>query len=191
MPHLARHLATFYLGYFGLLGVLLPYLSLYLLDIGLSPYEIGVVMAVTPLVKTFAPNVWGWAADRTGSRRIFMRMAGVGALVCFSMMLGVRGFWPIVAVMGVYAVFTSSILPLVEATAMEAVERVGVDYGRVRLWGSVGFIAAALGMGRVLDLAPSVTVLWAILAFLAFNLWSVFHLPEGHPSRRHMLPIRP
>jgi PPP family 3-phenylpropionic acid transporter len=182
MPHLARHLATFYLGYFGLLGVLLPYLSLYLLDIGLSPYRIGVVLAVTPLVKTFAPNVWGWAADRTGSRRLFMRMAGVGALVCFSMMLGVRAFWPIVAVMAIYAVFTSSILPLVEATAMEAVERVGVDYGRVRLWGSVGFIGASLGMGAILDVAPSVAVLWAILAFLAFNLWSVFHLPESHPA---------
>jgi PPP family 3-phenylpropionic acid transporter len=184
MPHLARHLATFYLGYFGLLGVLLPYLSLYLLDIGLSPYRIGVVLAVTPLVKTVAPNLWGWAADRTGSRRAFMRMAGLGALVCFSMMLGVRGFWPIVGVMAIYAVFTSSLLPLVEATAMEAVERIGVDYGRVRLWGSVGFIAASLAMGRILDLAPSVAVLWAIIAFLAFNLWSVFHLPEGHPAPR-------
>lgn len=184
MPRLARHLATFYLGYFGLLGVLLPYLSLYLLDIGLSPYRIGVVLAVTPLVKTFAPNLWGWLADRTGSRRAFMRMAGLGALGCFSMMLGVRGFWPIVAVMAIYAVFTSSLLPLVEATAMEAVERLGVDYGRMRLWGSVGFIAASLGMGRILDLAPSTAVLWAILAFLVFNLWSVFHLPDGHPAPR-------
>jgi len=184
MPSVARHLATFYLGYFGLLGVLLPYLSLYLLDIGLSPYEIGVVMAVTPLVKTVAPNLWAWAADRTGSRRGFMRLAGLGALVCFSLMLGVRGFWPIVGVMAVYGVFTSSILPLVEATAMEAVERLAVDYGRVRLWGSVGFIAASLAMGRVLDLAPSVTVLWAILGFLTFNLWSIFHLPEGHPAPR-------
>jgi len=184
MPHLARHLATFYLGYFGLLGVLLPYLSLYLLDLGLSPYRIGVVMAVTPLVKTVAPNLWGWAADRTGSRRAFMRMAGLGALVCFSLMLGVRDFWAIVGVMAIYAVFTSSLLPLVEATAMEAVDRGGVDYGRVRLWGSVGFIVAALGMGRVLDLVPSVAVLWAILAFLAFNLWSVFHLPDGHPAPR-------
>jgi len=60
----ARHLATFYLGYFGLLGILLPYLSLYLLDIGLNPYQIGVIGAMTPLVKTVAPSLWGWAADR-------------------------------------------------------------------------------------------------------------------------------
>lgn len=182
MPRTARHLSIFYLGYFGLLGVLLPYLSLYLLDIGLSPYQIGVVMAMTPLVKTVAPNLWGWLSDRTGSRRLFMRMAGLGGLACFSVMLGVRGFGEIVAVMGVYAVFTSSLLPLVEATSMEQVEHGGMDYGRVRLWGSIGFIGASLGMGRLLDNVPSVAVLWAIIGFLSFNAWSVFHLPGGHPA---------
>jgi PPP family 3-phenylpropionic acid transporter len=182
MPNVARHLATFYLGYFGLLGVMLPYLSLYLLDIGLSPYQIGVVSAMTPLVKTVAPSLWGWAADRKGSRRPFMRMASVGALLCFALLLGVKQFLAIAAVMALYAVFTSSLLPLVESTAMEAVDRHGVDYGRMRLWGSVGFIGASLGMGKVLDLAPSVLVLWTILAFLAFNLWSVYHLPDSHPE---------
>jgi len=184
MPRVSRHLAIFYTGYFGLLGVLLPYLSLYLLDIGLSPYQIGVVGAVTPLVKTIAPSLWGWAADRKGSRRPFMRLASVGALACFGLLLGVREFLAIAAVMALYAVFTSSLLPLVESTAMEAVDRFGVDYGRIRLWGSVGFIAASLAMGEVLDVAPSVTVVWAILVFLAFNLWSVYHLPDSHPAPR-------
>lgn len=184
MPHVARHLSTFYLGYFGLLGVLLPYLSLYLLDIGLTAYQIGVVMAMTPLVKTVAPSLWGWAADRRGSRRALMRLACVGALLCFSLLLTVREFLAIAAVMALYAVFTSSILPLVEATAMEAVDRHRVDYGRIRLWGSIGFIAFSLGMGPVLDVAPSVLVLWTILALLAFNLWSVYHLPDSEPVQR-------
>jgi PPP family 3-phenylpropionic acid transporter len=122
----------------------------------------------------------------------------VGALLCFALLLGVKQFLAIAAVMALYAVFTSSLLPLVESTAMEAVDRHGVDYGRMRLWGSVGFIAASLGMGEVLDLAPSVLVLWTILAFLAFNLWSVYHLPDSHPvhqepagSARGLLTSRP
>lgn len=184
MPHVARHLATFYLGYFGLLGVLLPYLSLYLLDIGITPYQIGVIMAMTPLVKTVAPGLWGWAADRRGSRRALMRLACVGALLCFSLLLTVRDFLAIAAVMALYSVFTSSILPLVEATAMEAVDQHKVDYGRIRLWGTVGFIVLSLGMGPVLDVAPSTLVLWTILALLAFNLWSVHHLPDSHPAPR-------
>jgi PPP family 3-phenylpropionic acid transporter len=184
MPNVARHLATFYLGYFGLLGVLLPYLSLYLLDIGLDPYQIGVVMAMTPLVKTVAPSIWGWAADRRGSRLALMRLACAGALATFGLLLAVRQFLWIAAVMALYAVFTSSILPLVEATAMEAVDRHRVDYGRIRLWGSVGFIVLSLGMGPVLDVAPSVLVIYTILAMLAFNLWSVTHLPDGQPTHR-------
>ena len=179
MPATARRLSTFYLGYFALLGVLLPYLSLYFLDIGLNPYEIGVIAAITPLVKTVAPSFWGWMADRSGRRLPLMRLSCIGALACFSLLLAVKGFWLIAAVMALYAIFTSSILPLVEATAMEAVDRLRVDYGRIRLWGSVGFIAASLGLGPVLDVAPSILVLWTIVALLAFNLLSVWRLPDS------------
>ncbi len=178
MPATARHLATFYLGYFGLLGVLLPYLSLYFLDIGLSPYQIGILAAINPLVKTVAPSLWGVLADRRGQRRPLMRLACLGALISFCLMLVGTRFWWIVAVMVVYSVFTSSILPLVEATVMEAVDRLGVDYGRIRLWGSVGFIVATLVMGPVLDVLPSSVVLWIIILLLAFNAWSVWHLPD-------------
>ena len=133
MPATVRHLGTFYLGYFGLLGVLLPYLSLYFLDIGLSPYQIGIIAAITPMVKTVAPSFWGIVADRSGQRRPLMRMACIGALLTFSLMLSGTSFWWIAGVMLTYSVFTSSILPLVEATAMETVDRLGVDYGRIRL----------------------------------------------------------
>ncbi|MDH4228721.1 MAG: MFS transporter [Nitrospirota bacterium] len=177
-----RHLAGFYLGYFGLIGIVLPYLSLYLRDIGLTPYQIGVIMAINPLVKTVAPGVWGRMADRRGTRRPFLRGAGLGAVVTFATMLLVRDFYGIVLVMALYSVCTSSILPLVEATAMEMVDRLRIDYGRVRLWGSLGFIAASLGMGPVLDRSGSHVVLWAILAFLVFNLWSIWSLPDSRPA---------
>jgi PPP family 3-phenylpropionic acid transporter len=180
MPATARHLGTFYLGYFGLLGVLLPYLSLYFLDIGLSPYQIGIIAAITPMVKTIAPSFWGIVADRSGQRRPLMRMACIGALLTFSLMLAGTSFWWIAGVMLTYSIFTSSILPLVEATAMETVDRLGIDYGRIRLWGSVGFIVATLVMGPVLDVVPSALVLWIVLTLLAFNLWSIWQLPDSH-----------
>ncbi|MDH5526292.1 MAG: MFS transporter [Nitrospirota bacterium] len=174
-----RNLAGFYLGYFGLIGVILPYLTLYLKDLGLTPYEIGIIMAINPMVKTVAPGIWGRLADHHGTRRPFLRGAGIGALVTFAAMLLVRDFWGIVLVMVLYSICTSSILPLVEATAMEMVDRLKIDYGKVRMWGSVGFIAASLGMGPVLDQTGSRVVLWAVLAFLAFNLWSMWLLPDS------------
>lgn len=188
MPHPARHLATFYLGYFGLLGVLLPYLSLYFLDIGLSAYQIGVIAAIPPLIKTVTPGLWGWLADRSGTRRTLMRIACSGALITFSLLLGVKTFVLIAVVMGLYAAATSSLLPLVEATAMEAVDRYGIDYGRMRLWGSVGFIVLSMALGPVLDRYPSILVLWVILALLAFNLWNVWSLPDTHPGPKEPHP---
>lgn len=179
MPATARHLSTFYLGYFGLIGLILPYLSLYFLDLGFSPYQIGILMAINPLVKVITPSLWGWLADHRGTRRTLMRLACTGALVSFAAMPAVRDFMVVALVLAVYAAFTSAILPLVEATAMEAVERLKVEYGRIRLWGSVGFIVASLGFGPVLDIAPTSAVLWAVLLLLAFNAWSIWQLPES------------
>ncbi len=185
MPATARHLSTFYLGYFGLIGLILPYLSLYFLDVGFTPYQIGILMAINPLVKIITPSFWGWLADRQGTRRMLMRLACAGALVSFAAMPTVRTFLLVAVVLAIYAAFTSAILPLVEATAMEAVERLQMDYGRIRLWGSVGFIVASLGFGPVLDVAPTSAVLWAVLVLLAFNLWSVWQLPESRSTAPH------
>ncbi len=182
---IARRLSVFYLGYFSLLGVMLPYLSLYFLDLGLTPYQIGITAAIPPLVKVVAPGFWGWLADRTGRRRMLVRIACVGALCCFSLMLAVTRFGWIVVVLSLYAIFTSSLLPLVEATAMEAVDRIKMNYGKVRLWGSVGFIVGSLGMGPVLDVSPAVTVLWIIVVLLIFNTWSAWSLPEAAPTPAH------
>ena len=64
LPH--RRLAGFYFFYFAWLGAFAPFFSIYLDAAGLSPVEIGVVMALPPVTRIIAPHLWGWLADASG-----------------------------------------------------------------------------------------------------------------------------
>ena len=78
MPYYWR-LSAFYFLYFGLLGTLVPYWSLYLKDLGFSATTIGLLMAVPHLTKVVAPNLWGWLADRSGARMRIIRLGNLAA----------------------------------------------------------------------------------------------------------------
>lgn len=180
----ALALIGFYFSAFASLGIFLPYFNLYLLHLGLSPGQIGVIAAVPPAVKVLVPAFFGLSADRRGHRRGLIIGMSLATTVAFSFLLGVSSFIGILAVMFAYALVWSPILPLVEATAMETIDRFSLDYGRVRLWGSLGFIAATAAMGVLLDHFVDRIILYGIVScFIAMTSASL-GMPRPAAIRR-------
>jgi PPP family 3-phenylpropionic acid transporter len=95
----------------------------------------------------------------------------------------VTGFWGLFAGMALMSFFWSASLPLVEAMTLRHLEGRAEQYGRIRLWGSVGFIAAVLGTGAWLDRAPLVSLLWVNLALLIGIVVCAWLLTDVHVSR--------
>ena len=181
-------LALFYFSHFGTLGILLPYFNLYLVHAGFSAAEIGLLAGIFPLVKILVPTLWGMAADRFQRRKGMILLTCSASLAAFSVLLWVRGFWPTALALAGFALFWAPILPMVEVTALEAVERKGFPYGRVRLWGSVGFILLTLGMGPVLDAWSTRAVLYGMLAGLLANTLVASRLPDFSRASRAPAP---
>ena len=82
-------LTSFWFVYFGSLGIFFPYFSLYLREnAGLSGTQVGLVLAISPLVGMFAQPVWGQIADRTGARTralwLFSPLALRSAISCWA-----------------------------------------------------------------------------------------------------------
>ncbi len=147
---LSVRFATFYGALFFVVGVLLPFWPIWLQGRGLSPEQIGVVLAVGPWLRILVDPVVTRVADRVGQgRRIIVIAAGFSVLTFAG--FGLAGsFWAILLIMFVYAPAFHVLIPLGDAQTMAAVRRHGLDYGRIRLWGSLAFIAAALGVGELL-----------------------------------------
>ena len=174
-------LSSFYLFYFALLGTLVPYWSLYLREDGFSSAEIGLLMAAPQITKLFAPNLWGWLADRTGRRLAIIRAGNLMAALVFALVFFAEGFWPMLAVLIGFSFFWNAVLAQFEVVTLETLGQRSHRYSHVRLWGSVGFILTVVLVGLVLDYLPVTIVPWILLA----TLWAIWActmlLPKGEP----------
>lgn len=144
-------LSAFYFCFFALLGALHPYWSLYLYSKGFTISDIGILLAMPMATKIIAPNIWGWLSDFTGKRLAVIR---VGAFLSCIFFLGIffdQKFWSIALVMIGYSFFWNAILPQHEVITVSYLEKSPEAYGRIRLWGSIGFIISVLGGGLWFD----------------------------------------
>jgi PPP family 3-phenylpropionic acid transporter len=170
IPH--RRLAGFYFFYFAYLGTFAPFFSLYLESVELTPFEIGVLMALPQVTRIVASHLWGWLADRGGRRMRVVRWTGIAGTLAFLFVFAGTHFALLFATLFAMTFFWSAALPLMEATTLSHLGEDTSRYGPVRVWGSVGFIVAVVGGGYLLDIFPlsavPVLVLVMMLAILAF-----------------------
>jgi len=177
-------LAGVYFFYFAYLGAFAPYFSLYLNALGITAAGIGVIMALPQLVRIAAPHLWGWLADRGGRR---LRIARIGTVVGTAVYCGLfaaREFESLIAVVLLMSFFLSAALPLIEVTTLTHLGEHTSHYGRIRVWGSVGFIAAVLAVGYALDRLPIGALLWIMLAILTGIVTLLMLVPEA-PQAEH------
>ncbi len=154
-----RDLAAFYFFYFALLGVFVPYASLWLQAQGMGAVRIGIIMGVFIGTKLVAPALWGHLSDVTGQRVRWARLAALLSGLALTGWLWAAGFWAVLATTAVFSFFYHAMLPQVEAITLARLHDKG-RYGRIRLWGSVGFIVGVLAAGPLLQ------------------QWGIAHLPQ-------------
>lgn len=184
-------LSGFYFFYFAFVGAMAPYWGLYLKSLDFNAFEIGVLMSLFQVMRIFAPNAWGWLADHLGRRVLIVQIAATASLLAFIGMFYVSDFWPLFLVMSLISFFWSASLPLVEATTLSHLGERTAKYGRIRLWGSVGFIVTVIGLGWLFDFLPIRTLLWAILLLMIGLVVFARYIPEAHAAPHHEdhLPI--
>lgn len=184
-------LSAYYFSYFAFLGVFSPYFGLYLQSRSFSAWDIGLLMSQMQLMRLFGPYVWGALADRLGKRLFVIRLTSIGTLVAFSAFFWIRRFDAYMAAMAILAFFWSASLPLVEALTFDHLRENAARYSRVRLWGSVGFIAAVFASGALLDFLPLDAVLWFTVASLVAIVASSMAVPDtvSHQSHEGATPV--
>lgn len=147
-------LSGFYFFYFAFVGAMSPFWGLYLQSLMFSAVQIGVLMSLLQVMRIFAPNIWGHIADRTGKRTHIVQIAVISSVVVFLGVFVSDSFWWLFIVMAALGFFWSASLPLVEAMTLSHLGERTESYGRIRLWGSVGFIVMVIGIGYALDYLP-------------------------------------
>jgi PPP family 3-phenylpropionic acid transporter len=121
------------------LGIYLPYFALYLREnVGLTAAQLGVVLALPPLVGLVAQPAWGQLADRTGSRVAVVVVLAAGTAAGFAALAHARGLWPTLLATVLLATFLSALFPLSTSVSF-ALLREPLRFGKVRVWGTIGY----------------------------------------------------
>jgi MFS transporter, PPP family, 3-phenylpropionic acid transporter len=171
--HYRWRIAGFYFFYFAFVGTYSPYWGLYLKSIHLTAIEIGVLMSVQPVMRMLAPALWGWLAEHSGNRLRVIQAAAAISVLCYLGVFFTDKFWGMFAVLAAMGFFWSASMPLVEATTLTYLGTNTSHYGRIRSWGSVGFIVAVLALGYLFDYVAIRWLLWAgltvMLGIMAFS----------------------
>jgi PPP family 3-phenylpropionic acid transporter len=153
-----------------IIGTNLPYLPVWLDWAGLTASEIAAITGTPLIVRVAVTPIIAYAADRVGDHRKFLiALAWVGLAGFIALGLS-RSFWPILAWTIIASLAWTTILPLTEAVAMREVKAAGLDYGRMRLWGSLSFIAASFVGGWVVARLGGASAIWLVAAGAALTV---------------------
>ncbi len=144
-----------YFWYFGLLGLTIPFLSVFLDGKGFSSIEIGEILAVFTATKIVGPTLWATLADKTGKQLAIIRLGAFLACLFFTALFWLNDYWPIVFCMATFSLFWTAILPQLEVMTLNSIRRSPKIYARIRLWGSIGFIVFAILAGELIEIFGS------------------------------------
>jgi PPP family 3-phenylpropionic acid transporter len=181
----AVRLAAFYGAVFAVVGVQLPFWPVWLEARGLSAGEIGLVIAASFWPRVITSLMIPHHADRLGERRRPMALLAAITLIGVALFALADRFWMFMGLSLVTGATFAAILPLGEALALQEAHEHRISYGRVRLWGSITFIVAAIAAGRALQQSGPGIVLLLLLVTLGMTVASCLALPE-RPR-----PVRP
>ncbi|QWD92602.1 MFS transporter [Polynucleobacter asymbioticus] len=189
-PSVRWAFGSFFFLYFAYVGLVSPYASLFFVDQGFNVIQISVLMSMLQITRIIGPFSWGWLSDYLSNRIGIIRFCACLASITFLAIFYLHSYIAFFVWMFILHTILSSLMPLGESATVHALFKdnsFDKRYGRLRLWGSLGFIAMVLFAGELFQrksiaLYPIVGA--AVLLLLAIV---TFRLHEPKVQRHKMV----
>jgi len=197
-PPLAAFSAVWFC-YFAAIGLFNPYAPLWFKDLGFSTLAIGALASLQSWTRVLAPYAWGWLGDHSGRREELLRLAAGGALLAGAALLFVRGYAAVAVCVALLFMANGGVVPLSEAALAHRLSSAHpsghIDstlYGRVRMWGSIGFIVTVVLAGIVMQAFGIGIFPGLVCGMFALLLAAALRLPATRiaPDAQDGAPLR-
>jgi len=169
---MAYLLAIFYFFYFGIVGIYIIFMPKVLMTVGYSASEIGIIFAAGPLVRFLLP--FAFTHGLALNFKNFNISLGIMLLSSLAFYLFLYNFWGLFLANIALGIGMSLILPYVEVIALDVVKKEG--YGKIRLFGSLGFVLVALVLVKFLSSAE--IALYFMITFVFLTAFVAFFIAK-------------
>ena len=174
-------MALFYFFYFAIVGVYIIFMPKVLAMVAYSPSEIGVIFGAAPLVRFLLPFAFSRGVKLNATA--FNAAIGVMLLSSVAFYFSLRDFYALFASNVGLGIGMSLILPYIEILALE---KIGKErYGKVRLFGSIGFVLVALVLVKFLS-SPEVALAYLLTLTVATSLVSFVIVRLAHKVKQKL-----
>ncbi len=183
----AQRGGLYYLTFFLSMGSFGPFLNIHYLELGFSGRQIGVLAAFFPLMNFLFAAPLSALADRKGWRVQVLQVSIAGVAVFVYLMRYPTSFGGVALTLAFLALFASPIMSIADGLIANMAALYGLNYGGMRLWGSIGFAVSASLFGFLwqrFDLNP-MFLIGAALFLPVFIIGSALNPGVvGDPSER-------
>ncbi|WP_230876123.1 MULTISPECIES: MFS transporter [Paenibacillus] len=164
-------LRSFTFSFFMMIAIITSYFPLYFQYRGYTTIQIGLLYSVGPLVGIVANLFWSMMSDKYRTIRKVLILIVIGQLAISLLVFRTDAFALTIALMAVFFFFQQPMMSLNDSLILLTVSGTRKSYASYRVWGSIGFAAAALGFGQLLKyygatLTPVLTVGVLIISLL-------------------------
>jgi PPP family 3-phenylpropionic acid transporter len=171
-----------YFAYFAAVGVFQPYWPLRLAALGLSAAGIGLMLALFNAVRVVGPLATAWLADHRADRRGLIRLLALAAAAAGLALAAATTPLAMALALALFSLAFNGLTPVYDAHALGRLGRDAHRYGLLRLWGSLGFVAASAAVGEALARYGERVIAPALAAALGAAALVTLALPPTAPG---------
>jgi MFS transporter, PPP family, 3-phenylpropionic acid transporter len=188
VPRLEVLPRTIYFFFFAAIASLFPFLVIHYQELGLSGTQIGILAALNPLVTVVTAPLWGAFADATQRYKQLLLVMMVGCLLAVFLWSQATQFIWLLPIIALFAFFAGSVMPLIDSSVLARLER-KERYGKLRLWGTVGFGITSPLVGFITGRAGLEWAFYFYLFFFAITTGFVVFFPISRATLRKPLGV--
>lgn len=168
---------AFYFFFFSAIAALSPFLILYYESLNFSGQQIGVLSALSPLMMLAGAPLWGMVADATGRHKtVLVSLMGLSLVAVLALSLA-NTFGALLLLVASYTFLIAPVIPLGDTAVLKLLGDQKRNYGRVRVWGAVGFGASAPIVGWLVERFDLSWAFYLYIFFMALCMLACLGLP--------------
>lgn len=174
--------AQFYFWYYAVVGAYTPYVGRWVVSMGHGGAMASAMIGLWYASRVVGPPAWtGWTGRSPRPGRWLVGGCVFG-LAAFALFTRTAATWPLLAVMALFGLSYNALLPQFEAMTLTALGHANHEYGRIRLWGSLGFLLVAGSYGWLLDRLGDAAFPWLCLPLLGVAVLAAWPHRNERPA---------
>jgi MFS transporter, PPP family, 3-phenylpropionic acid transporter len=176
--------SAFYFLLYGAFSVLPPFLAIFYKAQGLTGGQIGLLAALPPIISFFGAPLWTGAADASHRHKLVIMLSLLGVVVIAFILPGIASFGGLLIMISLYAFFGAPGSSLIDSAVLALLGDRKERFGRVRLWGTLGYGAIAPVAGTLIGRLGLQWAFWgyAILMLGGFLIVTRIPFRQSRPA---------